>query len=269
MDLRPKFREEHVTAIESFIAHHLKESGRKGFVIGISGGLDSAVVAKLCSNAVGPSKVLGLMLHDNVTADGDRKDARSFARSLGISYREIDIAPVVDSFKRSLKLKAAQKTAIGNIKSRSRMTILYNVAALENRLVIGTANKSELACGYFTKFGDGGADFMPIGDLYKTQVSEMAATLSIPKRIVEKVPAAGLWKGQKDEDELGIAYPDLDRILLGLELQFEDDVIARKTGLSQVKIAKVRRRVESSIHKRKMPLIPKLGIRTFGLDWRE
>ncbi len=269
MNLRPKFREEHVTAIESFIAHHLKESDRKGLVLGISGGLDSAVVAKLCSNAVGPSKVLGLMLHDNVTADGDRKDARSFARTLDIGYREVDITPVIDSFKRSLKLKAAQKIAIGNIKARSRMTILYNVAALENRLVIGTGNKSEIACGYFTKFGDGGADFMPLGDLYKTQVREMATFLDVPKRIVEKAPAAGLWKGQTDEDELGIAYSDLDRILLGLELQFDDDVIARKTGLSPVEIAKVRRHVDSSIHKRKMPLIPKLGIRTFGLDWRE
>lgn len=269
MDLRPKFREEHVMAIESFLAHHLKESGRRGLVIGLSGGLDSAVVAKLCADAAGPSRVLSLILQDKVTDANDRKDARAWAKSLRISHREMDITPVVAAFERALRLKAGRKIALGNVKARIRMIILYNVAALENRLVIGTANKSEIACGYFTKFGDGGADFMPLGDLYKTQVRDMAKFLGVPRRILDKAPAAGLWKGQTDEGELGIAYADLDRILLGLELQFEDDVIAGKTGLPATKVAKVRRLVESSVHKRKMPLIPKLGIRTFGLDWRE
>ena len=269
MQLTPKFREEYITAIESFVTHHLTESGRSRLVVGISGGLDSAVVARLCAKAVGPTKVIGMMLLDEATNPMDIEDAREWARSLKIHFKEIDISPIVESFRTSLGLKKSDKNAIGNVKARCRMIIIYNNAAMEDGLVIGTSNKSELLCGYFTKFGDGGADFLPIGDLYKTQVRQLARSLGVPRRILEKAPTAGLWKGQTDESELGIKYEELDRILLGIELQLEPRDIARKTGLSPAKIAKVQQLVEKSIHKRKIPLIPKLGIRTVGLDWRE
>ena len=269
MDLRPKFKEEHVQAIESFLSHHLEQSGRTGVVLGMSGGLDSSIVARLCADALGPSKVLGLMMFDELTDRRDVRDARSQAKNLGITLREIDIVPMSESFRRALKIRPSQRTALGNVKARCRMIVLYDVAALENRLVIGTGNKSELLTGYFTKFGDGGADFMPLGDLYKAQVREMARHLGIPRRILTKVPTAGLWKGQTDEDELGLPYSDLDRILLGLELQLDEEDIARKTGLGLNRVRKVERLVASSVHKRKMPLIPKVGIRTLGLDWRE
>jgi len=269
VDLRPRFREEHVTAIESFISHHLEESGRSGLVLGMSGGLDSSLVAKLCADAVGPARVLGMMVYDDMTDPGDIRDVRSWTKTLRVSLRELDIGPMVESFRKGLKLKASQRNAMGNVRARCRMIVLYNIAALENRLVMGTGNKSEILAGYFSKFGDGGADFMPIGDLYKTQVREMARFLRLPKRIIEKVPSAGLWRGQTDEGELGISYDEMDRILLGLELQLDAGDIARKTGLNPKKIAKVEKLVSRSIHKRKTPLIPKLGIRTVGLDWRE
>jgi NAD+ synthase len=269
VNLRPKFREEHVRALEVFLSHHLEESGRKGFVLGMSGGLDSSLVAKLCVDTVGPTKVLGVMLNDDLTNRRDVMDVKNWARTLHMLLKEIEIKPMVDSFRKGLGLRLGQRNAIGNIKARVRMIVLYDTAAAGGRLVIGTGNKSELLTGYTTKYGDGGADLMPLGDLYKSQVREMAKFLKLPKRILEKVPTAGLWKGQTDEGELGISYDDLDRILLGLELQLDEADIARKTGLAPKKIAKVEQLVARSVHKRKLPLIPKLGIRTIGLDWRE
>src|SRR5207247_10306015 len=119
-----------------------------------------------------------------------------------------------------------------------------------------------------TKFGDAGADFMPIGDLYKTQVREMAAHLGRPNEIVDKTPTAGLWPGQTDEGEIGITYDELDRVLLGIELQMEPEAIAEKAAVPLDRVRYVETLVASSVHKRKMPLIPKLGVRTVGLDWR-
>src|SRR6266704_2743434 len=157
----------------------------------------------------------------------------------------------------------------GNLRARARMIVLYFIANTEGRIVMGTGNKSELLTGYFTLFGDGAADFLPIGDLYKTQVREMARYLALPPEIVEKVPTAGLWPGQTDEGELGISYDELDRILLGIELQLEPEAIAQKAGVPLDHIAYVQKLVTSTVHKRKMPLIPKVGARTIGLDWRE
>src|SRR3989449_3218884 len=134
---------------------------------------------------------------------------------------------------------------------------------------MGTGNKSEALTGYFSKWGDGGVDFLPIGDLYKTQVKEMARYVGVPPEIVEKVPTAGLWPGQTDEGELGISYSELDRILLGIELQLEPEAISEKAGVPLDHVKYVQGLVAKSVHKRKMPLIPKVGVRTIGLDWRE
>src|SRR5206468_3700353 len=132
--------------------------------------------------------------------------------------------------------KRGDRVARGNVKARIRMILLYYIANTQGRIVMGTGNKSELAVGYSTKFGDGGADFLPIGDLYKTQVREMASFLGVPKRIVEKVPTAGLWPGQTDEGELGIAYPDLDRVLLGIELHLTPEEVAAQSGVPLAKV---------------------------------
>ncbi len=266
--LVPKFREEQVPLLESFIAHQFEASGRKGIVLGLSGGVDSALVARLCADAVGPKKVLGLGLPDG---DGGRdlEDARGFAKGLGIGFRVVDIAPFVAALEKGLRPGRGDRVARGNLRARTRMVVWYFVANSEDRVVVGTGNKSELLTGYLTKFGDGGADFLPIGDLYKTQVRAMARHLGLPEAIVEKVPTAGLWPGQTDEGELGITYDELDRILVGIELQMEPEAIAEKAKVPADQVRRVEALVAASVHKRKMPLIPKVGVRTIGLDWRE
>jgi NAD+ synthase len=136
-------------------------------------------------------------------------------------------------------------------------------------LVAGTGNKSELLVGYFTKYGDGGVDMLPIGDLYKTQVWALAKELGLPERIVKKVPTAGLWKGQTDEGELGISYENLDCVLFGIERGQSDQEISRSTKVPLKEVKRIEAMIERSAHKRKMPHIPKTGIRTLGIDWRE
>lgn len=267
-ELVPTFREDHIAIVRTFIAHVVAESGRDGVVLGLSGGVDSALVAKLCADALGPEKVLALGLPEG---DGgpDMGHARAWAKTLRIEFRVIDIAPFVGSLETGLRATRSNRIVRGNLRARTRMIVLYYVANAEGRLVMGTGNKSEVATAYFSKWGDGAADFLPIGDLYKTQVRAMARHLGIPQPIVEKVPTAGLWPGQTDEDELGVAYEVLDRVLLGIELQLEPDAIAEKTGVPLETVRHVERLVDAGVHKRKMPLIPKLGVRTFGLDWRE
>jgi NAD+ synthase len=267
--LQPRFKEESVAVIHSFIKQKVDEAKAKGVLIGLSGGLDSAVVTKLCADAIGPEKVLVLIMPESSTPQEDIRDALSLASTLGVPYRVIDITDTVAAFSSLLSPIELDKTTLGNVKARCRMILLYTHSNLENSIVMGTSNKSELLCGYFTKFGDGGADFSPIGDLYKTQIKELARAIGIPDNLIEKPPSAGLAEGQTDEKELGITYSDLDRILLGIELRQEPKDIAEKTGLELSEIERILVMVEKNVHKRKMPLIPKVGIRTFGLDWRE
>lgn len=269
VSLQPRFREDQIGIITSFIQHVLEDSGYRGLAVGMSGGVDSSVVAKLCADAVGPRRVIGVWSGEGPAKGPDYTDARGWATSLGIELRRFDIAPLVEAFRRSLRVPKTDRVAIGNIKARVRMIILYYIANTERRLVMGTGNKSELACSYFSKFGDGAVDFLPIGDLYKTQVREMAAHLGVPKRIIKKTPTAGLWPGQTDEGELGVRYADLDRILLGIELHLTPEEIAGRTDVDLKTVHRVEALVAAGVHKRKPPLIPKVGIRTFGLDWRE
>ena len=268
MDLVPRYKEEQVFIIEAFIVHSVRESGREGVILGLSGGIDSALVAKLCADAIGQGRVLALALPDG-KGGRDLKDARKFANAIGIEFRIVNIGPIASAMEKRLKASEANAVARGNLRARARMTVLYYGANTENRVVMGTGNKSEILTGYATKFGDAGADFLPIGDLYKTQVREMAAHLGLPNEIVAKTPTAGLWPGQTDEGELGITYDELDRVLLGIELQMEPEAIAEKAGVPLDRVRYVETLVASSVHKRKMPLIPKLGVRTVGLDWRE
>ncbi len=268
VELVPKFREEHVPLIEAFIAHQLEASRRDGIVLGMSGGVDSALVAKLCADAVGPKRVLALALPEG-KGGADLEDARAYSKTLGVSFRALDIAPFVAPLEAGLKPGKGDRVARGNLRARTRMIVLYYVANTEGRLVMGTGNKSELLTGYFTRFGDGGVDFLPIGDLYKTQVRAMARHVGVPKKIVDKVPTAGLWPGQTDEGELGATYDDLDRVLLGIELQMDSEAIAEKSRVALQEVRRIEGLVAATAFKRKLPLIPKVGIRTIGLDWRE
>ena len=267
-ELIPRFREEQVPLIESFILAQVEASGRKGVVLGLSGGVDSALVAKLCVDALGARRVLALGLPEG-KGGADLEDARAYAADLGVGFRVHDIAPFVAALDSGLTSKKADRVARGNLRARVRMIVWYYVANTEDRVVMGTGNKSELLCGYWTRWGDGGVDFLPIGDLYKTQVRAMARHVGIPKKIVEKTPTAGLWKGQTDERELGISYDGLDRVLLGIELQMEPEAIAEKSGVRLAEVRRIEALVAATAFKRKMPLIPKVGVRTIGLDWRE
>lgn len=268
MDLRPVCKEEYGKIVQVFIAERVGAAGANGIVLGLSGGIDSAVVAKLSADAIGKEKVLAILMPEKDSNPRDAKDAEELANDLGIEHKVVDISPMVDSFL-SVLGEGASATAAGNIKARCRMVVLYHHSNMLGRLVAGTGNKSELLIGYFTKYGDGGTDMLPIGDLYKTQVYELARAIGIPEKLVQKVPSAGLWKGQTDEGELGMSYENLDMILHGFELGLSPEKIAERTGFALEEVVGIQERVRACAHKRSLPYIPKLGLRTLGLDWRD
>jgi NAD+ synthase len=258
--------EETKDIILTFIMDRVGESGADGVVVGLSGGLDSAVVLKLSVMALGKDRVFALLLHEKREGT-DYMHAVSLAESEGVEYDVVEIGRIIDAYSETLGNMGRRE--ISNVKARVRMTILHERASEKGMLVMGTSNKSELLTGYFTKFGDGGVDLMPIGDLYKTQVRELARMLGIPDEIVEKTPSAGLYEGQTDEEDLGMGYGVLDCILYGIERDMDDDAIIGECNCPGYEVNRVREMIHSSVHKRKLPLIPKMGLRTVGWDWRE
>ncbi len=266
--MRPQLKEHTDFIIMDFIRQKVEESGGNGVVIGLSGGIDSAVVSKLCAGAIGPERVLNVFMPSRVSSSQDQIDAEDFSSRCGMEFKVVDITPALEGYQRMLS-HLDRKDLLGNVMTRCRMTVLFHEANLRGRVVMGTSNKSELLIGYFTKFGDGGADFCPIGDLYKGEVRELAEKIGIPRCIVEKVPTAGLWADQTDEGEMGITYEDLDSILMGIEMSLPIEEIAARTGLDLTLVRRIWNKHRATVHKRKMPLIPKIGIRTLGLDWRE
>lgn len=264
----PKLRDGTEQIVEKFLAEKLRKVGAKGFVLGVSGGLDSAVCLRLCARAVGKEKVLALLMPEKDSPKQDLKDSMDLCDLEGVRYRVVDITGPVEAYKRAIRGKLDKKS-LANIKARCRMIALYHHANTDRRLVVGTSNKSEILIGYFTKFGDGGADLEPIGDLYKTEVRQLARELGIPDKIIKKVPTAGLWKGQTDEDEMGVSYERLDAILLGIELGLDEKKIAERAETNIREVQRISRMVRMSSHKRKFPPVAKIGFRTPGLDWRE
>ncbi len=219
-----------ISNIENQIKDYVKN---KGAMIGISGGVDSAVVATLSRNALGNHRVLGVLMP---YGNQNMRDAITLLDFLLIANEEVNIKSIVDQYD-FLKL---DKISRGNIMTRTRMTLLYAFSNKLNGLVIGTSNKTEIELGYFTKYGDGGVDIEPIGDLYKTEVYDIAKILGIPKKILTRKPSAGLWKGQTDEDEIGVTYAEIDSVLRG-EI---------KQGQVYETVLRLRK---TSEHKRKMP----------------
>jgi NAD+ synthase len=252
--------------IKKFIQTYVESSRCRGVVLGLSGGVDSAVTAVLCKEVLGPKKVQCLFLPDETTPSVDKKHEQLFVKKFHLHCKEIDISPFVERFHSSFG--TSKRITLGNIKPRVRMILLYEYANETNSLVCGTSNKSELLVGYFTKYGDGGVDIQPLGDLYKTQIYELAKYLKIPSPIVSKAPTAGLWIGQTDEKELRMSYQTLDKILYGLELKWNDADIQTYANASKSQVERIRRMRVFSQHKRRTPLIPKIGVRTPGLDWR-
>ncbi|MBM3254809.1 MAG: NAD+ synthase [Candidatus Omnitrophica bacterium] len=229
--------------IVSWIKDQVNKAHSKGIVLGLSGGVDSCVAAALAKEALGRRRLLALILPIHSQAQ-DLTDARSCARRLGIKTKLIDLS---ESYDKLLKvLPASGKIAKANLKPRLRMMVLYYFANKLNYLVCGTGNKAELKVGYFTKYGDGGVDILPLGDLLKRQVRELARELGIAQRIITKKPTAGLWPGQTDEAEMGLLYPELDDILERREKR-------KKQKLSPDKIRRVERMIAGSQHKRLNP----------------
>ena len=264
----PQLRPGTEQVIEKFLTEKLRKVGAKGYVLGVSGGIDSAVCLRLCVRAVGKGKVLALLMPEKDSPKDDLKDSKDACKSEGVRYEIVDISKAIKAFKDSVRGRIDKKS-LANMKARCRMVVTYHYANSESRMVIGTSNKSELLIGYFTKFGDGGADLEPIGDLYKTEVRQLAKEIGIPDRIVRKVPTAGLWKGQTDEGEMGIKYDRLDAILLGIELGLDEKLIAERAETTSREVQRVSRMVRLSSHKRKFQPAAKIGFRTPGLDWRE
>jgi len=195
------------TKIVRWIREKVRRSGKKGIVLGISGGIDSAVVGVLAAEAVS-KKNLRCMILPCESFKEDIEYAKMFIKSSGLKSKVIDLTPV---YKTLLKfLPTGTKLARANLKPRLRMLTLYYFANNLDYLVAGTGNKSELSIGYFTKYGDGGVDILPIGGLYKSQVRELAKFLKIPDKIIKKPPTAGLWAGQTDEGEIGMSYDELE-----------------------------------------------------------
>ncbi len=258
-----------IKLIEDFIKTRVSEAGAKGVIIGLSGGIDSSVVATIAVRALGPKNVYTLFLPSKTTPNTDLNHIKSLCSQLKLDVEVINIQKMIDIFAEEMQ-KEEESSLLEwmNIKPRIRQTIFYFFANQLNYLVCGAGNKSELMVGYFTKYGDGAVDILPIGDVYKTHVFQLGEYLNIPEEIINKTPSAGLREGQSDEAEIGMSYSQLDSILFGLERFQNEADIAERLQIPLLEVKRVRSMLYHSEHKRRGPLILKLGTRTPNIDWR-
>lgn len=244
--------------IINFIKNKVDEANASGIVIGLSGGIDSTLTAFLATEAIGKDKVFGLVMPSTTTPTEDKVHGTYLAKLLGIDYKEIAIDSILNEFlKLSGDNKNPNELAIGNLKARIRMAMIYYFANEKNYIVGGTGNKSEILIGYFTKYGDGACDLEPIGDLYKTEVRELARYMNIPEEIISKPPRAGLWNNQTDEEEIGMEYHTLDRILyLSIDKNKDTDYIAKELEIPVQEVNDILTKVKNNEHKTKIPPTP-------------
>ena len=256
--------------IAEFIRGQLEQAGFDRLVLGLSGGIDSAVVAFLVAEAIGADRLLGVMMPYRTSSPASRADAESVITALGCQSDLVDITAMVDGyFDEAAGPSGADATALrrGNFAARMRMSVLYDRSVTFGGLVVGTGNKTEGLIGYTTLFGDSASAFNPIGDLYKSQIRQLAVALGVPDAIVRKPPSADLWPGQTDEAEGGFSYPVLDRLLfwrVDKRRSIEEMV---ELGFEASMVERVDRLIAGSEFKRQVPPIAKLGPRTAGVDY--
>ncbi len=259
--------------IISFIRNYFSRTKAKCAVLGISGGVDSSTTLAVTVRALGPEKVkCVIMPHTEMTPQEDINDAYELAESLGLRPIEITIDDIVTKVEERLNSAGIEVNRLtrGNLLARSRMILLYAIANTFSGIVVGSSDKSELILGYYTKYGDGGVDIMPLGDLYKTRVRELAKFLGLPEKIALKPSSPRLWPGHKAVDELGADYDIIDAILYALvDLRMPLREVLNIEGLDRELIKSILVRIQNTEHKRRMPLIPKIfGGMTVGIDWR-
>lgn len=251
--------------IGEFIRGQLRQAGFERGLIGLSGGIDSALVAYLVADAIGPGRLLCVLMPYRTSSPASRADAEAVVAALGCASELVDVSPIVDGYFDGAS--EASPLRRGNFMARARMSVLYDHSVTWGGLVVGTGNKTETLIGYTTLFGDSACAFNPIGDLYKSQVRQLAAALGVPEAIIRKAPSADLWPGQTDEDEAGFRYHELDRLLYWLIDKRRSHEELVELGFEPATIDRVERLVASSEFKRQMPPIAKLGPRTAGIDY--
>jgi NAD+ synthase len=252
--------------IITFIRDELAKPGFSRLILGVSGGLDSTVVAYLSVKAIGKGNVVAVVMPYKSSDPQNIKDAYAVADTLGLKKHTVDITPQVDAYFE--RFPEADLNRRGNKMARERMSILYDLSAVEKALVIGTSNKTEILLGYGTLFGDLGYALNPLGDLYKTQVRILAKHLGVPEKIISKAPSADLFTGQTDEGDYGFSYDDVDRLLSLLVDERYTIEQCEKAGFGRTLIDRVLKMIIANQFKRSTPIIAKLSNRTVGIDFR-
>ena len=248
-----------------FVRDETRNVGFQKGVIGLSGGVDSAVAAFVAAEALGPENVLGVMMPYRTSNPQSQQDGELVGLKLGVKTEVVDITPMADPFLNHSRIE--DKLRAGNIMARQRMIVLYDISNRDNALVIGTSNKTETFLGYGTLFGDTACAINPLGDLYKTQVWQLAEFLGVPRSIIEKPPSADLWEGQTDEGELGFSYKRVDHLLYYLVDERRSETELKTMGFEDVFIRKVKTLIRKNQFKRRMPLIAKVSNRTMNVDF--
>ncbi|MFW6436219.1 MAG: NAD+ synthase [Halococcoides sp.] len=240
--------------VVGFVEESLEQAGVDRAVIGLSGGVDSSTVAAAAVEALGPEAVHGLVMPSTVNDDETMSDAERLAERLEIPYDVLPVAAVVETTAELVPEARDDRMAMGNLRVRARTLVNYYVANHEDAIVLGTGNRTEALVGYFTKYGDGAVDCLPLANLYKQQVRQLARDLDVPESIAGRTPTAGMWTGQTDEDELGVEYDTLDSILaLHVEGGVPASATAETIGVDREIVTRVRSLYERSRHKRSMP----------------